>query len=151
MDNNFNMQPNDMGVPMQQPTQQPMYQTMPIQPQKKKTGLIIGISVGIVALIAIIAVVLVLVLGGDDGIVGTWEYTEDGETASFVLDSDNTGSMGAAGISFPMTWSLDGDTLTITMTLFGESASQSYEVKSLTDDTLILSDGEETIELKRAD
>lgn len=154
MDNNFNMQQNTMQTPVQQPMQQPMYQQgmapMPVQP-KKKTGLIIGIVAAVVALVAVIAIVLVLVLGGDDGIVGTWEYTEDGETASFVFNDDNTGSMGVSGFSFPITWELDGDTLTITVSLFGESDSESYIVDKLTDDTLVLSDGEETIELKRAD
>lgn len=146
MDNNFNMQQNNMNTPMQQP----MYQTMQVQP-KKKTGLIIGIVLGVVALIAIIAVVLVLVLGGSDDLVGTWTYTEDGETASFVFNDDNSGTMGASGISFPMTWERDGDTLKITMSLLGQSSTESFTIKELTDDKLVLSNGEEEITLKKAD
>lgn len=161
MDNNFNMQQNNMNSPMQQPTyqqpmnqqpmyQQPIYQTMPVQ-QKKNTGLIIGIISGVVALIAIIAVVLVLVLSGGDDLVGTWTYTEDGETANFVFNDDNSGTMGASGISFPMTWERDGDTLKITMSLLGQSSTESFTIKELTDEKLVLSNGEEEISLTKAD
>ena len=45
-----------------QPAPQPQYNGMPMQPKKKKTGLIIGIVLGVVALIAIISAVLVYFL-----------------------------------------------------------------------------------------
>ena len=178
MDNNFNTQPNNPNVSLQKPMQQPMqqqpmqqqpmqqqpmyqqpiqqpmyqqptYQTMPTQP-KNKTGLIIAIISGVVALIAIIAIVLVLVLGGDD-LIGTWTYTEDGQTASFIFEDDNSGTMGAMGINMPMTWERDGDKLTITMSFLGQSSTETFTIKKLEGDTLILSNGEEDITLTRAD
>ena len=45
-----------------QPAPQPQYNSVPMQPKKKKTGLIIGIVLGVVALIAIISAVLVYFL-----------------------------------------------------------------------------------------
>lgn len=45
-----------------QPTPQPQYNGVPMQPKKKKTGLIIGIVLGVIALIAIISAVLVYFL-----------------------------------------------------------------------------------------
>ena len=45
-----------------QPAPQPQYNGMPMQPKKKKTGLIIGIVLGVIALIAIISAVLVYFL-----------------------------------------------------------------------------------------
>ena len=45
-----------------QPAPQPQYNGVPMQPKKKKTGLIIGIVLGVIALIAIISAVLVYFL-----------------------------------------------------------------------------------------
>ena len=45
-----------------QPAPQPQYNGIPMQPKKKKTGLIIGIVLGVIALIAIISAVLVYFL-----------------------------------------------------------------------------------------
>ena len=45
-----------------QPAPQPQYNSVPMQPKKKKTGLIIGIVLGVIALIAIISAVLVYFL-----------------------------------------------------------------------------------------
>lgn len=45
-----------------QPAPQPQYNGMPMQPKKKKTGLIIGIVLGVIVLIAIISAVLVYFL-----------------------------------------------------------------------------------------
>ncbi|WP_243826668.1 hypothetical protein [Candidatus Nanosynbacter sp. TM7-057] len=45
-----------------QPAPQPQYNGMPMQPKKKKTGLIIGIVLGVIALIAVISAVLVYFL-----------------------------------------------------------------------------------------
>lgn len=45
-----------------QPALQPQYNGVPMQPKKKKTGLIIGIVLGVIALIAIISAVLVYFL-----------------------------------------------------------------------------------------
>lgn len=45
-----------------QPAPQPQYNGVPVQPKKKKTGLIIGIVLGVIALIAIISAVLVYFL-----------------------------------------------------------------------------------------
>ena len=45
-----------------QPAPQPQYSGVPMQPKKKKTGLIIGIVLGVIALIAIISAVLVYFL-----------------------------------------------------------------------------------------
>lgn len=152
MDNNFNMQQDNMGAPMQQPMyQQPVYHTMPVQP-KKKTGLIIGIISGVVALIAIIAVVLVLVLSGGDDLVGKWTYTEEGQTMMFEFKDDNTGSMGTMGFTFNVDkWERDGDKLNITMSLFGQSSTETFTIKKLEGDTLVLANDEEEITLTRAD
>jgi len=181
MDNNFNAQPNNMGANLQKPMQQqpmqqqpvqqqpmyqqpvqqqpmyqqpvqqqPMYQTMPAQP-KKKTGLIIALIAGAVALIAIIAIVLVLVLSGGDDLIGTWTYTEDGQTASFEFKDDNTGTMGSMGFNLPMEWKRDGDKLSITMTFFGQSSTESFTIKKLEGDTLVLANDDEEITLTRAD
>jgi len=45
-----------------QPAPQPQYNGVPMQPKKKKTGLIIGVVLGVIALIAIISAVLVYFL-----------------------------------------------------------------------------------------
>lgn len=45
-----------------QPAPQPQYNGVPMQPKKKKTGLIIGIVLGVIALIAVISAVLVYFL-----------------------------------------------------------------------------------------
>ena len=45
-----------------QPAPQPQYNSVPMQPKKKKTGLIIGIALGVIALIAIVSAVLVYFL-----------------------------------------------------------------------------------------
>lgn len=45
-----------------QPAPQPQYNGVPMQPKKKKTGLIIGIVLGVIALIAIISAVLIYFL-----------------------------------------------------------------------------------------
>ena len=164
MDNNFNMQQNNTQQPAnqqpvyqqpvnqqpmyQQPAyqqpmaqqpmyQQPMYQQPMAQQPKKKTGLIIGIVSAVVALIAIIAVVLILVLGGDDdSIVGSWK-AEDGTT--MVFNDDNTGSMGNSGLNMPMTWKMSGDTITITISMFGQSTTQDLIIVEFTGDKLVLS------------
>ena len=49
-----------------QPAPQPQYNGVPMQPKKKKTGLIIGVVLGVIALIAIISAVLVYFLWWQD-------------------------------------------------------------------------------------
>ena len=132
--------------------QQPMYNNQYQQP-KKNTGLIIGIIVGIVALIAIIVtIVLVLVLGGDKDkdkdkeggsstknyLIGTWE-SEDGVEMTF--NKDNTGELYGMAIE----WSKSGDTLTIKINYSGFEYEEEYTIADLSKDTMVLEneDGDE--------
>ena len=141
MDNNFNM-----NAPVHH-----TYQVMPVEHKKKRTGLIIGIISGVAAL-AVIAVILIFVLGGsDDDLVGTWTLTADGSTLTYIFNDDNSGSMGADPLVFPMTWERDGDNLTLTISLMGESSSNTVTIKELTSDKLVLSGDGQTMELTRAD
>lgn len=148
MDNNFNA-PQGEYV---------MAQT-PIKP-KKKTGLIVGISVAVVALIAaIVAVVLIFVLGGSD-IEGTWSYTENGTTVEVEFKGDDTGAMrfimaGTTLFEMEFDYDFDEDTMVLTLEV-DESAgeemeSSSCKVTKLTSDTMVWEQDGETIELKKVD
>ena len=110
---------------------------MPVE-TPKRTGLVIGITSGAIALIAtIVTIVLILALGSDP-IVGTWEATVDGETMNFVLAKNNTGSIDSFGMTLPVTWERDDETLKVTMSFLGQSATENYDIKHLTEDTLIM-------------
>ena len=136
MDNNLNMQQYNNPMPT-------------VEQPKKKTGLIIGIVAAVVALVAVIAIVLVLVLGGSDDIVGKWEAEVEGVTMAFEFKDDNTGSMSVSGFSIATTWELDGDTLTLTMSVLNETTTQEFDVVEISSDTLILSVDGEDQEFKR--
>ena len=94
--------------------------TMPKEPQKNKTALIVGIAAAVVAVIvaAVFAVASLTSLGQDDhgdAIIGTWPgyfFTADGSTPTnlssstrVVVDADHTLTFGGGGIDLTTgTW-----------------------------------------------
>ncbi|MBQ9610324.1 MAG: zinc ribbon domain-containing protein [Lachnospiraceae bacterium] len=123
------MQPQYQSAPqgfdsMQQGGMQPQYQAVPQSSGGNKTGLIIGI---IVAAVAVIALVLCLVLGVFSGKDGTYVCND---YAAFGMD---------------VTLEVDGDNFTLTMNAFGETETESGTIKFKGDKVELTAEGE-TIE-----
>lgn len=120
--------------PMQgQPMGQPMYAApvygQPMAPAKKKTGLIVGISVAAVVVAAVLIVLFVVILP-NTGLKGKirhrWTVSDGG--VSVVYDfKKNEVDMDI--MTIPFEWSVSGDNrVTITVSLLGQSESEDFIV-----------------------
>ena len=114
-------------------------------------------------LLSVISLCLVLVMltsalascSNRSKLVGTWqEVNEDGEFVSngevLVCANDGTGSVSNDELSGSLTWSVDGDTLFMTLSMCGTTTSEECKYKiSGNILTLTASDGEVTTYRKR--
>lgn len=114
-------------------------------------------------LLSVISLCLVLVMltsalascSNRSKLVGTWqEAYEDGEFVSngevLVFANDGTGSVSSDGLSGSLTWSVDGDTLFMTVSVCGTTTIEECKYKiSGNILTLTFSDGEVTTYRKR--
>ena len=114
-------------------------------------------------LLSVISLCLVLVMltsalascSNRSKLVGTWqEVNEDGEFVSngevFDFANDGTGSGSNDGLSGSLTWSVDGDTLFMTLSMCGTTKNEECKYKiSGNILTLTTSDGEVTTYRKR--
>lgn len=75
--------------------------------------------------LALILVVVMLsatlVACGGNSILGSWEATQDGVTMKLTFEEDGKGSVTTMGATVDMTWSVDGDKLTASMSVLGMS------------------------------
>lgn len=107
----------------------PMYGGSYAAPQKKKkTGLIVGLSVG--GAVVVIAIILLLVLlpgGGYAGLVGKW-YDESGYYGTVEFRGNGTVQMESMGISMSGTYTFDEKDMTgdITISYLGASDDTSF-------------------------
>ena len=91
MDNNYNIQNNNMGQAMYQPVpEQSMIQPMNVQKPKKKKGLIIGLTIGIVLALTTVTLLAIFVWGSEPELEGKW-ITENGSVVKFekVIENDD--------------------------------------------------------------
>ena len=98
----------------------------------------------------LLAVVLLtaLVSCGGSSIVGKWTAEEAGVEMTFEFNADGTGKMGTMGMNVDTTWKVDGNKLSVTMSVMGiENTTEfTYEVKG--NELSLTADGE-TIVFKK--
>ena len=103
----------------------------------------------IITLFLIVTLIATLFAGcsAKKKLVGTWENEDEDQT--MVLASDGTGSIKAEGMSASLTWSVEGKTLFLTITVCGQTES-SEMIYKVSGNKLILTDedGEQTIYYK---
>lgn len=102
----------------------------------------------VVALVLAVMLTFAIVGCGKSSLIGTWEFTQDGMTASYTFEEDGTGKMSALGFDVDMTYTTSGDKLTLKVSILGEETEESYTYK-VNGKTLTLTDGNETLELKK--
>ncbi|MDO4567627.1 MAG: DUF5640 domain-containing protein [Clostridia bacterium] len=88
-----------------------------------------------------------------DYLIGTWEAPYDGETLVYTFNADGTGTLvnSAFPIVIPMTFSIEGDVITVVTTAFGntDTGSATFDAAS---DVLILTNGDgETLVMTRVE
>ncbi len=97
------------------------------------------------ALICALLLVVVCVLTScGASVVGTWEYVEEsflGDVKmTYTFNSDGTGSMNLLGVATDFTYTLEGDVLAITTSVFGVEHTDEYTV-SVKGSQLTLTEG----------
>ena len=85
------------------------------------------------ALLSALLILAVCILTScSPNIVGTWEYVEEsflGDVKmTYTFNSDGTGSMNLLGVSSDFTYTLEGDVLAITTSVFGIENTDEYTV-----------------------
>lgn len=70
-------------------------------------------------LLVVVSLTVMLVSCGGNSIEGTWTATEEGVTMTMTFEDDGTGSMSTLGMTYDITWSTDGDKLTVSMSVMG--------------------------------
>lgn len=103
---------------------QPMaYQQANVYPQKRiSKGLMIGLIIGGVALLAGVVVLVVVLTGGGaaaNGIVGTW-YDQSGYVGTLSFNSNGTVDMTAMGQKIPGEYTYDPNTKSGKITIMGQ-------------------------------
>lgn len=121
--------------PQVQYTQPQGYAPQPAQnayagyaPRKNKKGLMIGLIIGGVVLVAGIVVLLLLLNGGSaaSGIVGTW-YEQSGFAGTLNFKTDGTFEMTAMGVPLSGEYTFDSKNNTGEMSIMGQSTEFSIE------------------------
>lgn len=104
--------------------------------------------------VSILAMIMALTLLCSCGksVVGKWEASQDGVTATYEFKKDGSCSLSAMGMTFSGTYKADGNKLDITVSVMGESDTQTlyYEING---NTLKMADEEDmsdAIEFKKA-
>jgi hypothetical protein len=92
--------------------------------QKNKKGLMIGLIIGGVVLIAGIVVLIVLLTGGNasNGILGTW-YEQTGFGGTMTFNANGTFTMSMMGESYSGEYTYDPKTQQLDMTVEGDSVT----------------------------
>lgn len=117
-------------APQPQYTQQP-YAPGYAPPKKSKTGLIVGLIVGGVVLIAaILVLVLVILPGGNADIMGKWYDIEGMGTIEFM--SGGKGKAEAMGMTFDFEYSYDASKKTgdLTVDSYGMPQTTTFRLES---------------------
>ena len=100
----------------------------------------------IITLVLIVSLLAAMFVGcsAKKKLVGTWEPEDDEGT--LTLANDGTGTIKAEGMTGTLTWSVKGDTLSMTITICGmtDSSEMKYKVSRNTL-TLTDEDGEKTV------
>lgn len=90
----------------------------------------------------------------EKAIIGTWTGTKElllvEATYTFTFNEDGTGKMSTPGIDLgvAMTYTIDGDTLTVNTTVLGITNTNTYTM-AFEDDKLVLTSGEDVITLTK--
>lgn len=76
-------------------------------------------TLAIVLVVVALATMLVACGGKSDSIIGTWEATQDGVTASFTFEEGGKGKMETMGMSVDTTWEIKDGKLNINASVMG--------------------------------
>ena len=83
-------------------------------------------------------------------IIGKWKQEEDGETLYYTFDKDGKVTISGEedGLAITGSYSVEGDKLTMKISLFGESEEE-MTIKTLNGSKLVLESDGETLELTK--
>lgn len=79
-----------------------------------------------------------------DALQGSWSVTEEGIEVIYTFNGDGTGVVEMAGMAMDMTYSINGNTVTYTLTVAGESESQTLDF-TVNGNELTLTDGTDAL------
>lgn len=106
----------------------------------------------ILAIVLVLSMMLCACGGGADKIVGTWAGEQDGIAITLTFNDDGTGSLTAVIISVPFTYTAEDGVLTLVPDeSMAEYADFNETVYKIDGDKLILGEGDEVIELIKAE
>jgi hypothetical protein len=95
------------------------------------------------------AALMGLVACGIKSVVGTWSAQQGETTITYVFNEDGSGSMDiGSGITLPITYETDKDTLTLKYSMLGSEVSMEYGYV-LSKKTLTLTDGDSSVTLEQ--
>ncbi len=84
-------------------------------------------------------------------IIGKWKQEEDGETLYYTFDKDGKVTISGEedGLAITGSYSIEGDKLTMKISIFGESEEEEMKIKTLNGSKLVLESDGETVELTK--
>ncbi len=83
-----------------------------------------------------------------DALTGSWSVTEEGLEIIYTFNGDGTGVVEMMGMAMEMTYEIDGNKVTYTLTVAGQSESQTLDF-TVNGNELTLTDGVETLVLTK--